>query len=292
MILTFGNEIVKIVLFKAEGVVAMTKFPRTMVENISLPRMLIGTNWVLGWSHTSASANTMIKRSYASREAVCALVEAYLQYDIDAMMAPFGDPTLMDGIHMAEDHTGKKVILIDTPQLNMDDTAEGRREAEARIAASEKMGCSLLLIHQVSGEKLMNRLTRTFDRLPDYTDMIRQHGLIPGLGAHIPDTIAFCDENEYDIQTYIQPYNCVGFLMQQEVELVRGVIERAKKPVMSIKSMAAGRVSPYVGLTFSFSTLRPCDMVTVGAFSPDEVHEDVEIATAALERRFPEIKGF
>ena len=80
--------------------------------------------------------------------------------------------------------------------------------------------------------------------------------------------------------------------MQQEVELVRGVIERAKKPVMSIKSMAAGRVSPYVGLTFSFDTLRPCDMVTVGAFTPAEVHEDVEIAMAALERRFPEIKRF
>ena len=28
-------------------------------------------------------------------------------------------------------------------------------------------------------------------------------------------------------------------------------------------------------------------MVTLGAFTPDEVHEDVEIALAALERRRP-----
>ena len=61
----------------------------------------------------------------------------------------------------------------------------------------------------------------------------------------------------------------------------------AKKPVMTIKSMAAGRCTPFVGLTFNYATIRPCDMVTVGAFSAAEVHEDVEIAMAALERRRP-----
>ena len=55
--------------------------------------------------------------------------------------------------------------------------------------------------------------------------------------------------------------------------------------------MAAGRVSPYVGLTFSFATLRPCDMVTLGAFTPEEVDEDVEIAMAAIERRHPDLEG-
>ena len=36
-------------------------FPRTKVENISLPRMLMGTNWMLGWSHTTTSSDHMIK---------------------------------------------------------------------------------------------------------------------------------------------------------------------------------------------------------------------------------------
>lgn len=31
-------------------------------------------------------------------------------------------------------------------------------------------------------------------------------------------------------------------------------------------------------------------MVTVGAFSADEVHEDVEISLAALEHRFPNME--
>ena len=60
---------------------------------------------------------------------------------------------------------------------------------------------------------------------------------------------------------------------------------------MTIKAMAAGRVSPFVGLSFSYATLRDCDMVTLGAFTQQEVHEDVEIALAAIERRRPMLEG-
>ena len=58
---------------------------------------------------------------------------------------------------------------------------------------------------------------------------------------------------------------------------------------MTIKPMAAGRVSPFVGLNFVWNTIRDCDMVTVGCFHPEEAEEDIEISMAALERRFPEI---
>ena len=36
---------------------AMKSFPRTEVAGVSLPRMLMGTNWVYGWSHTGAAAD-------------------------------------------------------------------------------------------------------------------------------------------------------------------------------------------------------------------------------------------
>ncbi len=269
----------------------MTSFPRTEVAGVSLPRLLIGSNWVLGYSHTTVSADEMIRRRYAEASRVSELVEAYLEYDIDAMMAPFtGQAALNDGIKMAEDKTGKKIIRIDTPIINVNDSAEGRAEAKATIEACAKNGAKFCLIHHSSAEQLVNKNKGTIERLPDYLDMIRQAGMIPGLSAHMPELILYSDANEYDVQTYIQIYNCMGFMMQVEIEGVRAIIENAKKPVMSIKSMAAGRCSPYVGITFSFATLRPCDMVTVGAFTPEEAHEDVEIGLAAIERRFPNLE--
>lgn len=82
----------------------------------------------------------------------------------------------------------------------------------------------------------------------------------------------------------------MGFLMQVEIETIAATIHQAKKPVMTIKPMAAGRVTPYVGLNFAWHTIRPCDMVTVGCFTPEEVHEDVEISMAAFEGRFPNLE--
>ena len=182
------------------------------------------------------------------------------------------------------------MIKIDTPIIDVTDSAEGRAAAEKVIARCAENGSEICLIHHSSAEMLVSKLKGTMDRLPDYLDMIRQHGMIPGLSAHMPELILYSDQNEYDVQTYIQIYNCAGFLMQVEVEGVRAIIEGAKKPVMSIKPMAAGRVSPYVGLSFSFATLRPQDMVTVGAHTPEEVYEDVEIALAAIERRYPQME--
>ena len=276
----------------------MDLFPRTQVENISLPRMLIGSNWMLGYSHRTTSADSMIRERYSTKEAVSEVICAYLAYGIDAMMAPFvGDDlqpnaVVMDGIHMAEDKMGRKLILIDTPIVDVSDTPQAHDFTARKIETVRKNGADICLPHHSSVEQLVCKHTGTIDRLPEYTRMIRENGMIPGLSAHMPELVLYSDNHpEYDVQTYIQLYNCLGFLMQIEVEGVRRIIENAKKPVMTIKSMAAGRCTPYVGLTFSFATLRPQDMVTVGAFSAREVHEDVEIALASLERRFPNLEN-
>jgi len=81
----------------------------------------------------------------------------------------------------------------------------------------------------------------------------------------------------------------MGFLMQLEVEWVAKLINDAKKPVMTIKPMAAGRVTPFVGLTFVWNTIRDQDMVTVGTMTPGEAKEVVELSMAILERRKPDI---
>jgi hypothetical protein len=121
--------------------------------------------------------------------------------------------------------------------------------------------------------------------------MIREYGLIPGLSAHMPEIIQYSDLNEYDVETYIQIFNCVGFMMQVEIESVIRIIHEAKKPVMTIKPMGAGRTTPYVGLTFNWNVLREKDMITVGCINEHEAHEDVEISLAALEKRLPNLEG-
>ncbi len=267
------------------------QFPRTRVEGVSLSRMLIGTNWLLGWSHTSASADEMIKRRYDSAQAFKPILEAYLRHGVDSIMAPFGlSPELTRAVKETEQHMGREIIMIDTPTLDVDDSPEARKRSERMVRDSAKRGAKICLIHHSAAEQLVNKNLGEIARLDDYTRMIRDAGMVPGLSAHMPELVVYSDQNGYDVQTYIQIFNCMGFLMQVEIETVASIIHNAKKPVMTIKAMAAGRCSPYVGLTFSWNAIRPRDMVTVGAFTPGEAEEDVEISLAAIERRFPELE--
>ena len=263
-------------------------FPRTSIDGLSVSRMIIGTNWLLGWSHTSASADKMITDRYPSKESFLPVFEAYLNYGIDTVMGPLSqNEAIIPAIKYAEQKLGKEIIMIDTPQINVGNSAEAYKEAEKQIKRSAEQGCKVCCIHQVMTEKLMNQLDERVDRIDDYTGMMRENGLIPGLGTHSPEIIQYCDANEHDIQTYIQLYNPLGFLLRHEVETVAATIQSAKKPVLTIKSMAAGRTTPFVGLTFVWNTIRDKDMVAVGAFTPQEVHEDVQFSLAALEHRFP-----
>jgi len=263
------------------------EFPRTVVGGVSLPRLLIGTNWINGYSHTSHAADLDIHATNDTPEKIARIYKAFVEYGVDALMGGLSH----DAQKILEDATGKRLIHIDTPILNMDDTKEARAEAKATIKNCAKGGATFCFPHHSSAEQLVNKNKRTMDRLPDYLYMIRENGMIPGLSAHMPELIIYSDENEYDVETYIQIFNCMGFLMQIEIESIIQIIHRAKKPVMTIKPMAAGRVSPYVGLTFNWNVLRPCDMITVGCKTQYEAYEDIEISFAALEKRLPDLEG-
>jgi hypothetical protein len=253
--------------------------------------MLIGTNWMAGWSHRTPAADKHIKQMHAEPCSVLPVLLAYLENGIDAIMGPIGSvPAIDKAIKQAEDKTGKKMILIDTPQFDVSDNPQARASALARIKESKANGATFCMPHHSSVEELVDKNARVIKRLDDYTKMIRDCDMIPGLSAHMPELITFSDANENDVETYIQIYNCMGFLMQIEIETIASIIHNAKKPVMTIKPMAAGRVTPYVGLNFSWATLRECDMITVGAHLADEVYENVEISRAFFERRFPDLE--
>jgi hypothetical protein len=266
------------------------QFPRTLVGNVSLPRLIIGCNWISGFSHLSAAGDTMIRQTHSAPESVSSIFEAFLEHDINAVLGLFGvDNNLIPAVNLAQERTGKKMILMDEPIINVDDSQMARAEAKKKIDECAKHGATFCLPLHSCVEQLVNKNTMTIDRLPDYLYMIREAGMIPGLSAHMPEVVQYADLNEYDVETYIQIYNCMGFLMQVEIESVATIIQNAKKPVITIKPLAAGRTTPFVGLNFVFNTIREQDMVAIGCFDANQAVEDIEIARAAIERRVPRI---
>lgn len=266
----------------------MIQFPRTNVGGISVPRMIMGVNWLFGWSHTGAAADAGIHEKFQKPDDFVPVFKAFLDRGVDTILGPFSsDEFRTKVVKHAEDKLGQKIHIIDTIMPDVTDSPEARRSAERTIKHSAEIGADFSLIFHSTAESLVNKHKKEITRLPDYLAMIRDAGTLPGLSAHMPELITYSDLNEYDVETYMQIYNCMGFLMQIEIESVARIINNAKKPVIAFKAMAAGRCTPYVGLTFTYNTIRPCDMVCVGAGSADEAAEDVEFGLAAIEHRFP-----
>ena len=262
----------------------MPEFPRTQIENLSMPRMIIGTNWFLGYSHTSSAKDRQIKEAM-TRQRIAEVLEVFLRSGVDAILGVRADaPHLNDAIRDAEDRTGRRCIRISTPTLNIADGAEALAETERMLDELVAIGVDLCMPHQATTDALVDRRRRRIDIAP-YLAMIRRRGMIPGLSTHMPETPVYADETDLDAATYIQIYNAAGFLMQVEVDWVHRIIWGARKPVITIKPMAAGRLLPLVGLGFAWGTLREQDMVTVGTMTPDEARELIEISLSLLENR-------
>jgi hypothetical protein len=263
----------------------MTEFPRTMVGGVSLPRLLIGSNWFLGYSHTSVAKDNFIK-TYQDRDSVAEILSVFLEYGVDAVMGPMSDK-LEEAVQEAEQRSGKSIIRILTPHFNITPDGPPEMAPERVFDTCKEMNATFCMPHQAITDALVDRMVRKIRDIDSYTAMIRERGMIPGLSTHMPESVIYADETGADIETYIQLYNAAGFLLQVEADWIMRIIQNAKKPVMTIKPLAAGRLLPVVGLAFVWNTIRDCDMVTIGTTTPAEARESIEISLDLLEKRAP-----
>ena len=261
----------------------MSEFPRTMVENLSLPRMLIGTNWFLGFSHQSPSRDKMISDRSVSQ--IADVLEVFLEHGIDAILGFIANDRMYEAVQDAQQRTGKKMIIISTPGIDVGESPEADAKNNEIFDLEAKRGSSLVMPHTSSTDVMLDKRARVIRGMDKICAMVRERNMIPGLSTHEPESIVFADETKLDVGTYISIYNVAGFMMPIEIDWVNHIIRNAAKPVITIKPFAAGRLHPFVGLAFSWATLRPQDMVTVGTMTPDEAKELIEISYSLFENR-------
>ena len=266
----------------------MEQFPRTIVGGVSLPRLLCGTNWFLGYSHTSLPKDQFIK-DFQTRERIADVIAVFLEHGIDAILGPSSE-NLEHAIRSAEDRTGRGMIRILTPSFNILPGGPAEMEPERVLDHTRQLGATFCLPHTSITDCLIDKMHNRIRDWERYSQMIRERGMLPGLSTHMPEAVTISDSSGADVETYIQIYNAAGFLMQVEADWVMRVIRNAQKPVITIKPLAAGRLLPVVGLAFVWSTIRDCDMVTIGCTTPAEAHESIELSLDLLNRRIPENK--
>jgi hypothetical protein len=256
-----------------------------MVGGVSLPRLIVGTNWFLGYSHTSSAKDKFIQ-AYQNRGSIAEILTVFVERGVDAVLG--SSPLLSEAIQEAQDRTGRKIIQMLTPQFNILPGGPAETEPERALDVCRKLGATFCLPHQCVTDALIDRMHKEIRDMDKYSRMIRERGMIPGLSTHMPEAVVIADDTNVDVETYIQLYNSAGFMMQVEVDWVMRIIKNARKPVLTIKPLAAGRLLPPVGLAFVWNTIRDQDMVAIGTTTPDEAREVIDLSLDFLNRRLPE----
>jgi hypothetical protein len=264
----------------------MADFPRTTVGGVSFSRLIVGTNWFLGYSHTSKAKDLFIK-SFQTRENLADILTVFFDAGVDTVMG-MPEPILRDAIQDAQERTGREAKKILTPHFNILPGGAPENEPERVFDKCRGLGATLCMPHQSVTDCLIDRMHKEIRDFGKYAHMIRERDMIPGLSTHMPEAVLIADSTGADVETYIQLYNAAGFLMQVEADWVMRIIKNAKKPVITIKPLAAGRLLPAVGLAFVWNTIRDQDMVAIGTTTPDEAREVVELSIDFLNRRLPD----
>ena len=265
----------------------MSDFPRTNVGGVSMPRLICGSNWLLGFSHTSKAKDRLINETFDSPRKIADIVEVFARAGCNAFMSKQSQ-FVYDALQEVEQRTGVHMIWVTTPSYPESSDPDTWKTA---VEEARSFGAEFCFPHQTITDGLLDLPNRRLaPLLEDHLRLVREAGMIPGLSTHAPEAIVCSDASGADVESYIQPYNAAGFLCHLETDWVQNVIHNARKPVMTIKPLAAGRLLPPTGLSFVWNTLRDSDLVTIGTFTRCEAEEVIELSLACLERRKAEIE--
>lgn len=264
----------------------MSDFPRTEVGGISMPRLICGTNWMLGYSHQTKAKDQLIRDLFDTSAKMADVFEVFARAGCNAVMS-MPSELISDALKETEQRTGAEMLWIATPSYPEWGNPETWKPAVER---TKKLGARFCFPHQTVTDPLLDRAERRLaPLLVEHLQFVREMEMIPGLSSHAPEAITCADASGADVETYIQPYNAAGFFCQMETDWLQRIFGEAKKPVTTIKPLASGRLHPVTGLTFVWNTIRECDLVTIGTMSAYEAAEVIEISLACLEHREPNL---
>jgi len=254
-----------------------TGFPTFEVEDVSVPKVLIGINPFLGYSHFSEAKSNYFKRMFKDVTSISDVIIKATELDVTGIYTP-ADEKIAEALEQVEQQTGIKMTVVGTTYYTFD-----LAKIEKEVALLKSMGARICLLHGNAVDDLLNPVERIIASAEEMLGLIRDEEMSPGIACHDARAILYSEERGYDTKVYATPVNKIGFWMNHE-GLTLKVIEKIKKPVIALKPFASGRIQPEEGLEFTLST-PGVTAVAIGVANHEEVVQDFKLAKEILSRR-------
>ena len=235
----------------------MSEFPSLTIEGVTIPRVICGTNALLGWSHVSSGRDAWIKE-YFTPQRIAQVFAKCMELGVTAVMGPLF-PRLIEALEETEKLTGRRMTWVSTTNAGM--APEGMEEELQKARAAGRVEEAMAIARESTGEQVRklkaagspicifhgawvdrwpaaNGYLEDFDR---FTEMIREAGMIPGAVSHVSGRLAEVDQGDHDVALLVTPVNKGGWHMRPSRDEALEVIGQIKKPLLAIKTLACGR---------------------------------------------------
>jgi len=254
-----------------------TGFPTFEVEDVAIPKVLVGINPFLGYSHFSEAKSNYFKRVFKDAAAISDVIIKATEFDVTGIYTP-ADEKIAEALKQVEKKTGIKMTVVGTTYYTFD-----LAKIEKEVALLKSMGARICLLHGNAVDDLLNTVERIIASAEEMLGLIRDEGMVPGIACHDARAILYSEERSYDSKVFATPVNKTGFWMNHEGLTLR-IIEKIEKPVIALKPFASGRIQPEEGLEFTLST-PGVTAVAIGVANHEEVVQDFKLAKEILSRK-------
>lgn len=245
----------------------MNDIPMVDIEGVKVPKLLIGINSLLGWSHTSLGRDKWIRRYYTARR-VANVFERCIELGVHGVLGPVW-PRLIKAIRIAEKQTGQRMVFVST-------TIGDPKDTEKQLEMLKDLYSPVCCLHGgwTDNWPVQNGRLVGFEKC---LQMIRDAGLVPGVACHNGERLRMVDEGDYDVSVFATPVNKLGFYMSPTAKSILDLVRRTKKKVIAIKPLASGRfdegkIPEWLEWVLS---QKGVSAICVGFMSREEAEEDI-----------------
>ena len=261
--------------------------PRMKLGDLSVSRLIVGTNPFVGKSHLNAALNGEMK-AYFTEEQVYATLRRCEEAGITAVQSR-GSRPVMDLIDRFR-RAGGKLDWIATSSKNFITFDE-------ELAESLKYRPSALCIHGELSDELW--MTGNIGKLPGLLEKLRTAGLPAGICSHFPEVLLWAEEHKLapdfymaSVYNLLQPDRSHDVVPtgerfeRSDVPKMYEAIRAVSAPCIALKILGAGRrcgMQDDVRAAFdeAFASMKKGDGVLVGMWDKNEEQPALDARYAA-----------
>ncbi|MBI2435862.1 MAG: hypothetical protein HYV26_23655 [Candidatus Hydrogenedentes bacterium] len=274
--------------------------PQGRIGNLQVSRLLLGGNLLTHFTHSRDLKYVYnLAAHYNTDEKILETMAVAEQNGVNTLVI-HTVPQVLNTLRKYRFEMGGKIQRIICPTAPVgNDLSEYAKQVQS-LVDDEVEAVYLWGVH---ADKLAAE--GRVDVIAKLVDLVKQHGIPSGVGAHDVNVIAACEKNNVNADFYIKtfhhhkyatapqpheltsPYSEIPGYWCRDPQEVIDLMDKVEKPWIAFKVMAAGAIPPPSAFAYAFAN--GADHVLAGMFDY-EIAEDAGIVRdvlSELDRRRP-----